>query len=385
VAFEAGWDQQGDPDSGGPSEVWMRSLNPGGPNFAPLAAAPSNQPDWSPDGNRIAFNADDCCSFPSGRLHTIRPDGGDRHAIPTAPEGADEPSWSPDGANLAYRHQRVSQNAEIYRVRSDGTGATILTHSGGESPAWSPDGTKIAYVLPNGHVAVMDANGGNQTDLGVTGADPSWQPIVGYARPKGATPTEVKLVPAARACTSSNSSHGAPLAVPSCNPPAQASEYITVGTPDANGKPANSAGFVRTRVFSCPMCEAPINAEVFITAELTDVRNKSDLTDYTGELQGRIELRMTDGYNGPSLSWPGTVVDTPLTFPISCTATSEGTVGSTCAVSTSANAISPGLVEDGRRAVWQLGQVQIYDGGPDGDADTAGDNTLFAVQGLYAP
>jgi hypothetical protein len=35
--------------------------------------------------------------------------------------------------------------------------------------------------------------------------------------------------------------------------------------------------------------------------------------------------------------------------------------------------------------VWGLGQVKVYDGGADGDADTTGDNTLFEVQGLFAP
>ena len=43
------------------------------------------------------------------------------------------------------------------------------------------------------------------------------------------------------------------------------------------------------------------------------------------------------------------------------------------------------LTTEGQRAVWELGQVQVYDGGADGDADTTGDNTLFAVQGTFTP
>ena len=31
------------------------------------------------------------------------------------------------------------------------------------------------------------------------------------------------------------------------------------------------------------------------------------------------------------------------------------------------------------------GQVQVYDGGADGDADTPGDNTLFLSQGVFVP
>jgi hypothetical protein len=69
---------------------------------------------------------------------------------------------------------------------------------------------------------------------------------------------------------------------------------------------------------------------------------------------------------------------------MTCTATDELTIGSTCATSTSANAVMPGLVRDYARAVWELGQVQVNDGGPDGDAETQ-DNTPFMVQGLFAP
>jgi hypothetical protein len=32
-----------------------------------------------------------------------------------------------------------------------------------------------------------------------------------------------------------------------------------------------------------------------------------------------------------------------------------------------------------------MAQVQVYDGGPDGDADTPAGDTLFAVQGIFIP
>ena len=43
------------------------------------------------------------------------------------------------------------------------------------------------------------------------------------------------------------------------------------------------------------------------------------------------------------------------------------------------------LALEGDRAIWQLGQVQLFDGGVDGDAETAADNTLFATQGIFVP
>ena len=36
------------------------------------------------------------------------------------------------------------------------------------------------------------------------------------------------------------------------------------------------------------------------------------------------------------------------------------------------------------RAIWQLGQVQVLDGGADGVASTT-PNTVFAEQGIFVP
>jgi hypothetical protein len=42
------------------------------------------------------------------------------------------------------------------------------------------------------------------------------------------------------------------------------------------------------------------------------------------------------------------------------------------------------MVKEGQRSVWQVSAVEVFDGGTDGDGDTTGDNTLFAVQGIFA-
>ena len=49
-----------------------------------------------------------------------------------------------------------------------------------------------------------------------------------------------------------------------------------------------------------------------------------------------------------------------------------------------ANALVPGQVTQNMRSIWQLDQVQVYDGGADGTATTA-DNTLFMDEGVFAP
>jgi hypothetical protein len=212
----------------------------------------------------------------------------------------------------------------------------------------------------------------------------------GFARPKGATPTIVTLVPAYDECTAPSGNgltHGAPLAVPSCTP-AQSSDYLTVGSPDANGKQALSSGRVQLKAVG----ESPIDlnngnqADVQVIASLTDVRKKSDLSDYTGELSLVMGVRATDKNNGTAqYDASGTASDSTVAVNMSCSATGADE-GGTCNAATTVNAVTGGnLALEGKRAVWDLSQIQVYDGGSDGDADTTGDNTLFQVQGLFAP
>lgn len=70
---------------------------------------------------------------------------------------------------------------------------------------------------------------------------------------------------------------------------------------------------------------------------------------------------------------------------VPCAATADGTVGSTCSVLTSANSVLPNAVVEGKRSIWEIGQVQVFDGGADGVASTTGDNTAFMTQGLFVP
>jgi plastocyanin len=196
----------------------------------------------------------------------------------------------------------------------------------------------------------------------------------GYARPKGATPLYASLAPAYKPCTSPNRTHGAPLSSGSCNPPVQVSDFLTVGTPDANSQAANSIGSARLKALS---------GDVSINTSITDVRNKSDLSDYTGQLQEKLPLRITDKLSGPSSNEPATG-DTTFAVTIPCSATTDTTIGSTCSINTTANAVVPGSVVASARSIWQTSGVQIFDGGADGLASTA-PNTLFADQALFVP
>ncbi len=205
-----------------------------------------------------------------------------------------------------------------------------------------------------------------------------------YARPKGATPLTLSLVPAFQQCVAPNNVHGAPLSFGSCSPPVQASQNLTIGTPDANGQPAASTGSARfATVPDNPM--TPVDeADVSIGVSLTDVRRASDLTAYTGELEGRTSLRITDRASGMG-STAATVSDFSLHDTIPCAAGSVPSQGASCSLSTTVNAIVPGAVQSNRRSIWELRTVEIYDGGADGFAATTADNQLFARPGLFVP
>jgi ABC-type phosphate transport system substrate-binding protein len=216
--------------------------------------------------------------------------------------------------------------------------------------------------------------------------------VYAYPRPKGATPLYVQFVPAFNECTSPNRTHGAPLSSGSCNPPVQSSSWLTVGTPDANGATSNNQGFARYVVQA---------SDVAVTLSVTDVRCRpgSGISagvctsvntgtagdDYSGQVQLSTTARITDKRNGTSGFQPATTQDMPFPMTVPCTTTSSNnTIGGTCSLSSSFNAVAPGAIVSGKRAIWQLGEVLLNDGGSDGVISTT-PNTLFEQQGVFVP
>jgi hypothetical protein len=203
----------------------------------------------------------------------------------------------------------------------------------------------------------------------------------GYPRPRGATPARFSLVPAYNVCTSGNRTHGAPLSNPSCNPPVQSSNTLTIGSPDANGAAANMQGSVRFDAIVGNSATPADEADVRVRVNVTDVRNKTGLTDYTGQLKLVADLQLTDRDNGPTELGTGS---TSLSFTVPCTATASTSVGSTCSLDTTADALGGGTVKEGMRTLWQMSKINVFDGGADGVAST-NPNTLFLTQGYFVP
>ena len=212
-----------------------------------------------------------------------------------------------------------------------------------------------------------------------------------YARPKGATPALVPLVVAFLQCLDENTNrtHGPPLAFPSCSPATRSGAQLVVGTPDFNGLPAKSVGSVRLDTLAGTLSTPADEADVRLTLSDTDIHKVPDLEDYDGEVQVVLELRITDK-DGPTLAGGGPAAvasqTTPLKWTAQCVATADATIGGTCAATTTADALVPGVVTEGRRSIWALERVSVLDGGLDGDVETTpADNWLFQTQGLFVP
>jgi hypothetical protein len=363
-------------------EVFPATAGPGSGHsiFSDEAADFYGGLDWSPDGARIAVGM-------QGEIYTIRHDGTDLAQVTSATPGVNlEPNWSPDGRQIVFASSRDG-DYEIYVMNVDGTGQTSLTNNTSLDfwPRWSPDGSKIVFASNrdgNQEVYVMNPDGTEQTRLTnstVNDFEPDWQPVPvnGYPRPRGATPLQVYLVPAYQQCLSPTRTHGPPLAFPSCNPPAQESGQLTVGTADANGRAAKSIASIRfDTVIGQPGPPAD-EADVQITATISDVYAQAGLADYTGGLQATVPLRITDKLNTPHPGGPGagTVSDTTLEFEIPCAATADTTVGSTCTLNSTVDTVIPGAVTESKRSIWELGQVQVNDGG----------GAPFLRQGIFIP
>jgi Tol biopolymer transport system component len=369
-------------DSTGDDDIWV--MDSDGTDAAPILSGPEDDHTtaWAPHGRRIAFNTE---RYGQTWVMLVNPDGTHVNGFGGASGGLDGPAWSPDAAWIA-----ADNAASILKINTaDRTQRVILSPppSSDFRAAWSPDGHRIAFFSnrdpgSDWEIWTMTADGADLQQVTSNESydfNPDWQPIPinVYPRPKGAGLTRVSLTPALAPCTAPNRTHGPPLAFGSCAPPAQRSGDLTIGTPDANDNPAKSLAYLLFDVQAGLTATQEDEADVTLRGEVTDVRRSSNLADYGGDLEARVGLTITDRDNTPSPGGPGaaTTVEIPFSIQMPCAVTADATVGSTCSIDTTADALAPATVKEGDRSVWQLGAVEVR--------DAAG--AVFMTQGVFVP
>ena len=150
----------------GPAHIGIIRRDGSGSSLIVVSSASDEEPDWSPDGKRIAFD--------SGRngnndIFIIDIKGKNLQQLTNSPAKEDHASWSPDGKRIAYQHEWQG-NTDVYVMNADGSNKTRLTtHAARDGwPDWSPDGSLIVFSSERDgqrEIYVMNRNGDDQKRL----------------------------------------------------------------------------------------------------------------------------------------------------------------------------------------------------------------------------
>jgi hypothetical protein len=102
---------------------------------------------WSPDGSRIAFEAE---RDGNKDVYVLEVKGGEFRRLTDDGAADTSPTWSPDGSQIAFSSDRGGL-WDIYVVQADGSNVRPLTSDGTgvETLAWRPDGTDVTVVVAN--------------------------------------------------------------------------------------------------------------------------------------------------------------------------------------------------------------------------------------------
>ena len=136
-------------------ELFVRAADGSGP-VRRLTDTPNNAasvaPAWSPAGDQIAYESNADGSF---EIYTIAATAtasfGTRRSANQVGLNYQNPSWSPDATRIAFERgsgTNVGDNTkEIWTMRADGSDRVQLTKNNfyDAQPAFSPDGAQIAY------------------------------------------------------------------------------------------------------------------------------------------------------------------------------------------------------------------------------------------------
>jgi len=150
----------------GSTEIWTSDAE--GKNLQQLTnfrGPLTGTPRWSPDGKQIAFD-----SRASGRpeVYVIGADGGSPRMLPTTPDGGSVPYWSHDGRWIYFVGGSTS-NSQLYKVRPEGGKPVQLTRTGGFISMESPDGKRLFYTSVGERVTIWSVSVDGEDEHRVAG------------------------------------------------------------------------------------------------------------------------------------------------------------------------------------------------------------------------
>jgi eukaryotic-like serine/threonine-protein kinase len=120
-------------------------------SYPPLFAA---LPRWSPDGKKIAFY--NYIVGKPGRIYLVSADGGGaKQLLPEDPEPKQDPDWSPQGDKIIFGSVPADDTSSIRVLDLKTNRVSVLPGSRGLfSPRWSPDG-RYLVAMPADSLSLM--------------------------------------------------------------------------------------------------------------------------------------------------------------------------------------------------------------------------------------
>ena len=117
----------------------------------------------------------------NAEIYVMDVDGGNQENLTNHPADDRQPDWSPDGTKIAFVSSRDGGGSQIHVMDADGKNVIRLTDvpGGKRDPDWSPDGRQIAFSVDGrgeDYIAVMDADGRNRERLQDKATGTSWSP-----------------------------------------------------------------------------------------------------------------------------------------------------------------------------------------------------------------
>jgi Tol biopolymer transport system component len=143
--------------------------------------APFNVFAWSPDSRWIAFLIGDT----EPDIAIVNVETGETRILSPSPAKDVNPDWSPDGTRIAFASNRSGRD-EIFIVSVDGYDLINITPDAeydSFSPVWSPSGHHLAWLISNIEassiysIVVSNTSGTDQVQLGLSISRPAWFPI----------------------------------------------------------------------------------------------------------------------------------------------------------------------------------------------------------------
>jgi TolB protein len=147
----------------GNPEIYTIPVNGGDPTRITRTRGSETSPSWSPSGDRLVYSSDD---RGEPQLYVSTSQGvGDWDHLVTGNSYCTKPDWSSDGNLIAFTTRIGGQfQIGVYNVAS--RTAELITTGGGQDPAWTRDSRHLVYSN-NGRLYLLDTKSRQSIPLAV--------------------------------------------------------------------------------------------------------------------------------------------------------------------------------------------------------------------------